>query len=102
LLSGTQVVIKRCQGRLRVDSGGSPAFEALGIRIEETRALWRKFAYPCLDWSERRPYTGGSPGAAVLKMAVKKKWVTRELDSSALYGTTFGLREMRARFGFNP
>src|ERR1700722_11487272 len=35
---------------------GKQAFESLGIDIEETQALRRRFAYECLDWSERRPH----------------------------------------------
>src|SRR6266516_1540222 len=34
---------------------GAKAFEALGIDIEATRTLRRRFAYACVDWSERRP-----------------------------------------------
>ena len=31
-----------------------------------TRALRRRFAYACVDWSERRPHLGGAVGAAML------------------------------------
>ena len=63
---------------------GAKAFEALGIDLEATRALRRRFACACLDWSERRPHVGGALGAALLKIALKKKWVTQDLDSRAL------------------
>jgi len=78
---------------------GTKAFEALGIDIEDTRVLRRRFAYACLDWTERRPHLGGALGAAILRMALKKKWVTRDADSRALSLTTLGRREMPARFG---
>ena len=39
---------------------GTKAFEALGIDIEATRTLRRRFACACLDWSERRPHVGGA------------------------------------------
>jgi hypothetical protein len=42
---------------------------------------------------------GGALGAALLKIALKKKWVTQDLDSRALAITTFGKREMLGRFG---
>ena len=35
---------------------GTRVFEALGIDIEATRRLRRRFACACLDWSERRPH----------------------------------------------
>lgn len=33
---------------------GEKAFAALGIDLNATRRLRRRFAYPCVDWSERR------------------------------------------------
>jgi len=80
-------------------TSGVKAFEALGIDIAETRALHRRFAFACLDWSERRSHLGGALGAAVLKLAIRRKWVTQELDSRALSVTSLGRREMRAKFG---
>ncbi len=80
---------------------GAKAFASLGIDLGATGALRRRFAYACLDWSERRPHLGGALGAAVLKVALKKKWVTQDLDSRALGITSLGRREMVARFGFS-
>lgn len=77
---------------------GTKALEALGIDVAAARALRRRFAFPCVDWSERRPHLGGAVGAALLKLALKRKWVTQELDSRALYVTSLGRREMAARF----
>lgn len=77
---------------------GTKAFEALGIDLDATRALRRRFAFACLDWSERRPHVGGALGAALLKIALKRRWVTQDLDSRALGITSLGQREMLARF----
>ena len=78
---------------------GTKACEALGIEIGAARALRRRFAFACVDWSERRPHLGGALGAALLRMALKRKWVVQEMDSRALSVTAVGRREMRARFG---
>ena len=78
---------------------GTQAFEALGIDLEAARALRRRFACACLDWSERRPHLGGALGAAFLKTALRRKWVIPDLDSRALGVTSFGRREMKSRFG---
>jgi DNA-binding transcriptional ArsR family regulator len=80
---------------------GTKAFEALGIDIEATRTLRRRFACACLDWSERRPHVGGALGAALLKVALKRKWVLQDLDSRMLDVTSIGRREMLARFGLS-
>jgi hypothetical protein len=78
---------------------GAKALGALGIDVEATRTLRRRFAFACLDWSERRPHIGGALGAALLKVALKRKWVVRDLDSRALGVTGLGRREMLTRFG---
>ncbi|HJZ81710.1 MAG TPA: ArsR family transcriptional regulator [Pyrinomonadaceae bacterium] len=78
---------------------GAKALEALGINIEATRVLRRRFAYGCVDWSERRPHIGGALGAALLKVALQRNWVVQDLDSRALSVTRAGQREMQARFG---
>lgn len=78
---------------------GVQGLEALGIDVEETRGLRRRFAYACLDWSERRFHVGGALGAAVLGLALKKKWLCQELDSRALSLTSLGRRELERRFG---
>jgi len=78
---------------------GARAFESLGIDLAAIRALRRPFARACLDWSERRPHLGGALGAALLKIALRKRWVEQDLDSRALSVTSLGRRELSARFG---
>src|SRR6266436_2938528 len=80
---------------------GARGFKALGINVEATRTLRRRFAYACVDWSERRPHVGGAVGAALLNVALKRKWVTQDLDSRALTVTRVGRREMLIRFGLH-
>jgi hypothetical protein len=82
-----------------VTLAGTKVFEGLGIDLEATRTLRRRFACACLDWSERRPHVGGALGAALLNVALKRKWVVQDLNSRALDVTNLGQREMRARFG---
>jgi len=78
---------------------GRDAFAALGVDVEAARALRRRFASGCLDWSERRPHMGGALGAALLGVALKRRWVTQEVNSRALNVTKLGRRELLDRFG---
>jgi DNA-binding transcriptional ArsR family regulator len=78
---------------------GTRAFAALGIDVDATRALRRRFACGCLDWSERRFHLGGALGAALLKVALNRKWVARETGSRALNVTNSGRQELLTRFG---
>jgi DNA-binding transcriptional ArsR family regulator len=82
-----------------VTAKGAKALEALGVDVAGARTLRRRFAYACVDWSERRPHVGGAIGAALLELALRKRWVTQDLDSRALSVTRLGERELQARFG---
>jgi DNA-binding transcriptional ArsR family regulator len=82
-----------------VTATGAQALTELGIDVEATRALRRRFAYACVDWSERRPHLGGALGAAILKLALQRKWISQDLDSRALRVTRTGWRDMEQRFG---
>lgn len=44
----------------------------------------RRFAYPCLDWSERRFHVGGWGGAALLLALERKHWLIPDPGSRAL------------------
>jgi DNA-binding transcriptional ArsR family regulator len=81
-----------------VTGPGAKNLESLGIDLEETRMLRRRFAFACLDWSERKPHIGGALGAAILKMLLRRRWAARDLDSRVLSITRLGQREFRARF----
>ena len=83
----------------RLSDSGTAMFQGLGIEVQDLSTLRRRFACPCLDWSMRRPHLGGSLGAALLQTALRRKWVTQDLDSRALALTALGRKEMGGRFG---
>jgi DNA-binding transcriptional ArsR family regulator len=77
---------------------GEGAFLAVGIDSQIAKSARRRFAYPCLDWSERRPHLGGAIGAALLGVLLTRRWVVQEPDCRALTVTRAGRRELLARF----
>jgi DNA-binding transcriptional ArsR family regulator len=82
--------------RYELSDSGIHALTQLGIDVAALRGLRRRFAYACLDWSERRPHVGGALGAALLNVALARRWVRRETDGRALILTDIGRREMAA------
>jgi DNA-binding transcriptional ArsR family regulator len=83
----------------RPTAKGRVALHELGIDVDQLLLLRRRFASPCLDWSERRPHLAGSLAAALLQQALKRKWLSRESDSRSLIVTGLGRRELQSRFG---
>jgi DNA-binding transcriptional ArsR family regulator len=82
-----------------VSMSGERALAELGVDVAAARSLRRRFAYGCVDWSERRPHIGGALGAALLHAVVRHKWVLQELDSRALRVTRTGYRALQSRLG---
>lgn len=82
-----------------VSGKGARAFASLGINVDAARGLRRRFAFACLDWSERRSHVGGAIGVALLDLALARRWVTRDRHSRALLITALGQRELAKELG---
>ena len=78
---------------------GTRALAALGLDLEAARAQRRRFAYACLDWSERRPHIGGALGAALLILALSRKWLARESTAAPSSSPASAAANSNARFG---
>ncbi len=72
---------------------------SLGIDVANARGVRRRFACPCLDWSERRPHLGGALGRALAENFITAKWLRRGAESRVLTLTEKGRRELKARLG---
>lgn len=78
---------------------GIDALKKLGLPAEALRPQRRRFAYPCLDWSSRKPHLAGGLAAALLRHCGDKGWLTRDLDSRALRFSARGERQFAKAFG---
>jgi DNA-binding transcriptional ArsR family regulator len=86
---------------------GRRELAALGVALEPTpisdspaqKAQARRYAYPCLDWSERRDHLAGGLAAALLAHAVAQGWLRRVRDSRALTLTPLGHRALAPWIG---
>src|SRR5262245_24194301 len=80
-----------------VSAAGVEGLAAIGVEVAAARARHRRFAFACLDWSERRPHLGGALGAALLAAALERRWVAREMNDRCLRLTGRGRRELAER-----
>ena len=80
-------------------SEGRKGVASLGIDEEGAFGSRRRFAYACLDWSERRSHLGGSLAASILKVALERTWIERDLNSRALTITRAGSKQLEQRIG---
>jgi DNA-binding transcriptional ArsR family regulator len=87
-------------GEIEITPTGIDGLAAMGIDVAAARLTKRRrFAYPCLDWSERRCHIGGALGAAILSCARDRGWIEQDLDSRAFSITVAGRRKLRSHLG---
>lgn len=80
-----------CEGHFALTPAGREHLSALGVPAPAEGA-GRRFAYPCLDWSERRDHLAGNLAVALLAQAQEAGWVLRAKDSRAVSLTPTGAR----------
>lgn len=100
----TDALVK--QGLLRKEADtftvtrrGAGWFGELGIDLDAVRGARRKFAAPCLDWSERRDHLGGALGAALAERLLDLGWIARKRNSRAVSVTEAGKRQLHRQLG---
>ncbi|MDX5377444.1 MAG: winged helix-turn-helix domain-containing protein [Halomonas sp.] len=70
-----------------------------GIDVTSLRRRRRRFAYSCLDWSERRDHLGGALGAALAERMLELGWICRQKHSRVVSISELGHRALAREFG---
>jgi DNA-binding transcriptional ArsR family regulator len=82
----------------QLSRGGEKFFGDLRIDCDEASARRRRFAYPCLDWSQRVPHLGGALGASLLEWLLRSKGIARQKGSRAVRVTDAGRKTLNDAF----
>ncbi len=80
---------------------GDEIFGRLGVDLHTATRKRRRFALPCLDWTEKKTHLGGSLGAALSDAFTQRGWVVRQPRSRAVALSANGRRQLR-RLGVLP
>lgn len=88
----------QAQGDYGLTPKGIERLSRMGMDLSADTPTRRRFAYPCLNWSQRCAHVGGTLGAALLGHMVREKWVVRALDSRALTVTAKGRKRLASAF----
>jgi DNA-binding transcriptional ArsR family regulator len=81
---------------------GERELAGMGLDPATLRSGRRRFAYGCLDWSERRLHLGGALGGAMLQCFVDRAWLVPQLAGRGLRVTARGRVALSQRFGIVP
>ncbi len=77
---------------MQLTSAGSAWAEQLGLKLPPKSAS--RFAYPCMDWSERKDHLAGSLAKALLEFYIAKHWLRASRESRALQLTHLGRQSL--------
>jgi DNA-binding transcriptional ArsR family regulator len=86
--------------RYLVTQRGTAVLAPFGINIEAVRATRRRFAWACLDWTQRRPHLGGALGAAVTARLFDLGWIERGPRPRSVRVTPAGRAGLAGTFGW--
>ena len=86
-------------GGFEVTPEGADGFAALGVDTDVARNRRRRFAYPCLDWTDRRPHLAGALAAALTTALLDAGWVQRTRGQRAITVTPAGRAGLQAMLG---
>jgi DNA-binding transcriptional ArsR family regulator len=84
-----------------IDMGpkGVEVFGTLGVDPARAATARRRFAFACLDWTERKAHLGGALGAELLAGLFDSGWVLRQPGTRALLVTAAGRRRLGRTLG---
>jgi len=95
---GERKLIREHGHDYQLSMSGEKFFADLGIEWNAALGTRRRFAYPCLDWSQRVPHLGGALGAVLLAWLVRSKAISRQRGSRAVRVTDLGRKMMKQFF----
>lgn len=87
------------EDRYLLTAQGEQWLQTMHIDPTALRRERRKFAYPCLDWSERRFHLAGSLGAAIARICFEKSWIKRLPHTRAVQLTPPGEATLQQLLG---
>jgi DNA-binding transcriptional ArsR family regulator len=82
--------------RYDLTAQGEKWFAGVGVDVRRVREQRRRFACPCLDWSERRDHLAGALGAALADALLVRGWTVREREGRVARVTAAGVRGLKS------
>jgi len=70
-------------------------FKAFGVDLSNVTTANRKYAYACLDWTEKKPHLAGALGAAVYHAMSEQKWITSHEEKRVITITESGKKALK-------
>jgi DNA-binding transcriptional ArsR family regulator len=98
-LCDREAVVARPDGLVELGRRAAAGFRSLGVDPGNVAPGRRRFAFECLDASERAPHLAGALGDAVARALDERGWIDRAPDSRAYRLTPAGRRGLQRSIG---
>ncbi len=92
----------RPDGVVELGPAAPVVFARLGVDPDAVPAGRQRYAFECLDATERAPHLAGALGDALAEALIAREWVERTPGSRQIELTTRGRRGLRAALGIAP
>ncbi|RAT97422.1 helix-turn-helix transcriptional regulator [Brevibacillus sp. Leaf182] len=84
-----------------LSEAGKTKLQSLGVDLVAKPKSRRRYARPCLDWSERRHHLAGSLGASLTNRFFELGWIERVPGGRAVRVTPLGTSGFMTEFGLH-
>ncbi|RNB85296.1 transcriptional regulator [Brevibacillus nitrificans] len=92
-------MIEEADQEFVLTEAGRQKLQSLGVDVEFSPKSRRRFARPCLDWSERRHHLAGVLGASLTNRLFDLGWIERLPEGRAVRLTPAGIAGLYEQFG---
>lgn len=92
-------MIEEADQEFVLTEAGRHKLKSLGVDVEFSPKSRRRFARPCLDWSERRHHLAGVLGASLTNRLFDLGWIERLPEGRAVRLTPAGITGLYEQFG---
>ena len=80
---------------ISLGTNAEKTFKAFGVDLTKISRTHRKYAYACLDWTEKKPHLAGTLGAAVYHNMLNQKWITQHEEKRVIRITNSGQKALK-------
>jgi DNA-binding transcriptional ArsR family regulator len=89
----------RPDGIVELGPAAKESFDPLGVDIGAVKPGRQRFAFECLDATERAPHLAGALADALAASLIRRRWVSRQPNSRTISLTASGARGLRSALG---
>jgi len=90
---------RRADGIVELGPAAEESFGPLGVDVSAVEPGRQRFAFDCLDATERAPHLAGALADALARSLIRRRWISRKPNSRAISLTPSGARGLRSALG---